>query len=124
MPSVGAEVDLRRAKRYPMSAAVSFCWDLGDGVLQEGHGTTLDISSNGVFVITDLALRTGGQLELEIYLRPTAQDSKFVRFHGEGKVVRTTQKGTECGFAAEVLFQPDGSDSPSPEHAATKLYRK
>jgi hypothetical protein len=124
MPFARAEVDLRRAKRYPMSAAVSFCWDPGDGVLREGQGTTLDISSSGVFVITDLALPLGGRLELEIYLRPTGRDSKFVRFHGEGKVVRAAQKGSESGFAAEVLFQPEGSDSALSEQETAKLWRK
>jgi hypothetical protein len=107
----GAEVELRRARRYPLSTAVTFCWDPGDGILQEGHGTTLDISSSGVFVITDLVPRAGGRLELEIYLSPAGGQSKFVRFHGEGKVVRTNKTGAKSGFAAEVLFQAEASDS-------------
>jgi hypothetical protein len=107
---------LRRAKRYPMSAVVTFCWDPGDGDLQEGQGTTLDISSCGVFVITDLVPRAGGRLELEIDLRPTGRDSRLVRFHGEGKVVRTIKNGSESGFAAEVLFQTEGLDSPVLEY--------
>lgn len=122
MPFPGAEADLRRAKRYPMSAAATFCWDPGDGILREGQGTTRDISSSGVFVITDLAPRPGGRLELEIYLRPTGRESKFVRFHGEGKVIRTIEKGLESGFAAEVLFQTEGPDSPFSEYRGTKLY--
>ena len=113
MPFAGAQkVSLRKAKRYPMSAAVTFCWDPGAGILQEGQGTTLDISSCGVFVITDAVPRAGGRLELEIDLRPTGRDSRLVRFHGEGVVVRTIKNGAESGFAAEVLFQTEGLDSP------------
>ncbi|HXP82785.1 MAG TPA: PilZ domain-containing protein [Verrucomicrobiae bacterium] len=109
-------MDLRKAKRYPMSAAVSFCWDPGNGILQEGQGTTLDVSSRGVFVITESAPRVGGQLELEVYLKSPSPESKLVRFHGEGKVVRTSKKGRESGFAAEVLFQSEGPDSPFSEY--------
>jgi|ERR1700687_737439 len=113
MQLAGAQnVSLRRAKRYPMSAAVTFCWDPGEGVLQEGQGMTLDISSCGVFVITDVVPRAGGRLELEIDLRPTGRNSRLVRFHGEGIVVRTIKNGSESGFAAEVLFQTEGLDSP------------
>jgi hypothetical protein len=120
----GAEVELRRARRYPLSAAVTFCWDPGDGILQEGHGITLDISSSGVFVITDLVPRAGGRLELEIFLSPAGRQSKFVRLHGEGKVVRTNMTGAKSGFAAEVLFQPEGSDSSFSGNGTTRFYRK
>jgi hypothetical protein len=117
MPLAGTQnVSLRRTRRYAMSAAVTFCWDPGDGILQEGQGMTLDISSGGVFVITDEVPRAGGRLELEIDLRPTGRDSRLVRFHGEGKVVRTIKNGSESGFAAEVLFQTEGLDSPFSEY--------
>jgi len=114
-----AKGDLRRDRRYRVSVAVTFCWDPGDGILREGRGTTLDISSRGAFVITDLAPRAGGRLELEIYLRPTGNESRSVCFHGEGKVVRTIKRGSESGFAAEVLFQTQGPDSPFSEPEGT-----
>jgi len=116
---VVAKGDLRRDRRYRMSVAVTFCWDPGDGVLREGSGTTLDISSRGAFVITDLVPRAGGRLELEVHLKPTGRESRFVCFRGEGKVVRTTKNGSESGFAAEVLFQTQGSDAPFSEAADT-----
>ena len=112
-------MDLRKANRYSMSAPVSFCWDSGDGILQEGQGTALDVSSRGVFVITEATPRVGGQLELEIYLRGPGRESKLVRFHGEGKVVRTIKNGRESGFAAEVLFQTEGLDSPFSQYSST-----
>lgn len=120
---MGAGVDLRRAKRYPMTAAVSFCWHPGDGVLQEGHGASHDISSGGVFVVTECVLRPGSQLEIDIYLQPTGQEPGFVRLHGEGKVVRTDSKASLAGFAAEVLFRSEGPDSPLTEFERAKLQR-
>jgi hypothetical protein len=119
MPFAGAVVDLRKAKRYVMSAAVSFCWDPGNGILQEGQGTTLDVSSRGVFVITESLPRVGGQVELEVYLRSPSRESKLVRFYGEGKVVRTVTNAPESGFAAEVLFQTEGPDSPFSKYGGT-----
>ena len=107
------KVNLRKAKRYPMSAAVAFCWDSGGGVSKEGQGTTLDISSCGVFVVTDVVPRAGDRLELEIDLRPNGRESRLVRFNGEGKVVRTITNGSDSGFAAEVLFQTEGVDRPA-----------
>jgi PilZ domain len=120
----GAGVDLRRAKRYPMIAAVTFCWHPGDGVLHEGHGLSVDISSGGVFVVTDSVPRIGAQLEIDIYLRPTGQESEFVRLHGEGKVVRTDKKDSQVGFAAEVLFRSEGTDSPLTEFERARLHRR
>lgn len=120
MPFAGAQkASLRRANRYPMSAAVTFWWDPGEGVLQEGQGMTLNISSCGVFVISNLVPRAGGRLELEIDLRPTGKDSRLVRLHGEGVVVRTVNQGSESGFAAEVLFQTEGLDSPFSEYGGS-----
>jgi len=106
-----------------MTAAVTFCWHPGDGVLHEGRGASLDISSGGVFVVTDSAPRVGAQLEIDIYLRPTDQEPNFVRLHGEGRVVRAEKKGSQMGFAAEVLFRSEGTDSPLTEFERAKLQR-
>lgn len=108
---VGTEIDLRKARRYSISAVVSFCWDSGNGFLHEGHGTTLNVSAHGVFVRTGFTPRVGGQLELEICMKSPGPESKAVLFHGEGRVVRTIQEGPESGFAAEVLFQTETADT-------------
>jgi len=105
-----------------MSAAVTFCWDPGDGILREGQGTTVDISSNGVFVVTDSALQVGGRLEVEVYLRPGSRAAVFLRFHGEGRVVRASKKGSALGFAADVLFHSEGPDSAFSEDGGKKHY--
>jgi hypothetical protein len=111
MPFATVELDLRRAKRYVVNAVVSFCWDPGNGALREGRGTTLDISSRGVFVTTAVVPQAGVQLELDIDLRSLTPEWKPLRFHGEGKVVRTIERGLDSGFAAEVLFQTETSEA-------------
>ena len=104
-------MDLRKAKRYPLSAPASFWWERADGILQEGRGTTLDISSLGVFILATLSPPAGVHLEVEVSLRAASGAPKSVQLHGEGKVVRTGRKGSEPGFAAAVVFQTESSDS-------------
>ena len=104
-------MDLRKAKRYSLGAPVAFWWERADGVLQEGRGTTLDISSLGVFIVATLSPPTGVHLEVEVSLRAASGAPKSVQLHGEGKVVRAGRKGSEAGFAAAVLFQTESSGS-------------
>ena len=102
-------MDLRKAKRYPLSAPVSFWWERADGILQEGRGTTLDISSLGVFILATPSPPAGVHVEVEVSLRAASGAPKSVQLHGEGKVVRAGRKGQEPGFAAEVVFQAQSS---------------
>jgi hypothetical protein len=102
-------MDLRKAKRYPLRAPVSFWWERADGILQEGRGATLDISSLGVFIVAALSPPPGVHLELDVYLPSLSGAPKSVQLHGEGKVMRASRKGSESGFAAEVVFQTQSS---------------
>jgi len=105
-------MDLRKAKRYSLSAPVSFWWERADRTLQEGQGTTFDISSQGVFIVATLVPPVGVHLEIEVYLPSAGGAPKSVQLHGEGKVVRASKKGPESGFAAEVMFQTESSGGP------------
>ncbi len=111
MSHVGAQMDMRKAKRYPLSAPVSFWWERADRTLQEGEGTTLDISILGVFVVTTLVPPAGVHLEVEVYLPSSSGAPKTVQLHGEGKVMRAGRKASESGFAAQVLFQTESLGS-------------
>lgn len=104
-------MNLRKAKRYPVSAPVSFWWERADGILQEGRGTTLDISSLGVFIVAALSPPAGVHLEVEVSLPSASGAPKSVQLYGEGKVVRTGRKGSEPGFAAAVVLQTPTSGS-------------
>jgi hypothetical protein len=106
-------MELRKAKRYSLSAPASFWWRRGDGVLQEGHGTTLDISTLGVFVVTTFFPPVGRHLEIEVHLPAASGVRRSVQLRGEGKVVRAGRigPGSESGFAAQVIFQSPSSGS-------------
>src|ERR1700730_1846093 len=52
---LGAPMDLRKSRRYPLSAPAFFCWERSDGMLQDGKGETRDISTTGAFIVTDTA---------------------------------------------------------------------
>ena len=104
-------MDLRKAKRYSLSAPVSFWWERADRTLQEGQGTTLDISSQGVFIVAALVPPVGVHLEIEVYLPSRGGTAKSMQLHGDGKVVRAGRKGPESGFAAAVMFQTESANS-------------
>ena len=112
-PRTGAEVDLRKAKRYPLSALVLFCWKRVDGILQEGEGTTRDISIRGVFIVAQSPPPPGVLLELDVYLSSLSGTPKSVQLHGEGKVIRVSgRQEPEPGFAVEATFQTENSGGP------------
>ena len=69
---------------------------------------TLDISYQGVFVVSEATPRLGGHLEIEVYLKAANRESIAPRFVGEGTIVRIGEKGQSRGFAAEVLLQAEG----------------
>jgi len=102
-------MDLRRAKRYPLSAPVSFWWERADGILQEGRGTTLNISGLGVFIVATLSPPAGMHVEVEVSLPAAIGAPKAIQLHGEGRVVHVGRRGSESGFAAAVLFQAQSS---------------
>jgi hypothetical protein len=106
-------MDLRKTKRYPLSAPVCFCWEGAGGILQEGEGTTRDISVRGVFVVTKSPPPPGVLLELDVYPPSPNGVPKSMRLHGEGKVIRVSaRQGPESGFAVEAMFQTENSGSP------------
>ncbi len=98
-------MELRKSKRYPLSALAAFCWAGADGKLQERLGVTRDICVTGVAVVSDAAPPQGSAVELDVYF-PAKAIGKAVQLHGEGKVTRVErQQETTIGFAAEVNFQ-------------------
>ena len=105
-------MELRKAKRYLLSALTSFRWKTSDGVPQKGQGTTRDISANGVFVLSKLGPQLGAHVELDMYLPSLSGNPKSVHLHGEGKVVRkVSDDSSETAFASAVIFGTDNSDS-------------
>jgi len=104
-------MELRKARRYQLSASVFFWWENSNGVLQEGRGTTRDISATSAFVVTHTLPPTGVQLQVDVHLSSVEAGSKGAQLHGEGKVIRVERRNIHNeGFAAEVVFQAESSD--------------
>jgi hypothetical protein len=95
----------RKAKRYSLSAPVAFWWERVPGIMQRSGGNSLDISSQGVFVVAELAPPPGVPLKVEVYLPSANGGPKSLQLHGEGRVVRVGRSGAESGFAVEVEFR-------------------
>lgn len=99
-------MELRKAKRYRVSAPAFFWWEQPDGTLREGNGTTWDVSSSGVGIIAGAAPSVGTHLQVEVHLPSAETAGNAAELQGEGRVVRIElKKETIKGFAAEVDFQ-------------------
>ena len=110
-------IELRKAKRYRLSAPALFVWAPQDGNPQSGQGVTRDINTFGVYVLTDALPPVGALVQMEVLL-PKLTDpgvgmplawrrrSPSRRAHDS----RGT-KTSEAGFAASVQFYPEATES-------------
>jgi len=109
---MGAQMELRKATRYLVSAPAFYWWDRADGTLQEGQGITLDISDRSVFILAKELPPVGKCVELDVHLPAVTGTARAALLHGEGTIVRTSGRGAkELGFAAAVVFQTESSDA-------------
>jgi hypothetical protein len=114
MPYASVAVDLRKSRRYSLSAPAVFLWERPDGLLQEGEGTIRDIGDRGVFILGDLAPPLGGHVDVDVYLPCLEPGRNAVRLHGEGTVIRVDRDPDGIqGFAATVAFQTEAASGPT-----------
>src|SRR5450631_3809206 len=110
-------IELRRAKRYQLSAPTLFMWAPQDGEPQSGQGVTRDINAFGVYVLTKGLPPAGALVQMEIVLPKLADNGPGMHLTGEGVVLRVDCRGTkangttECGFDASVHFYPEPTES-------------
>ena len=110
-------VELRKAKRYPLSAPALFMWARQDGKPQNGHGTTRDINTLGVYVLTDALPPVGALVQMEIVLPKLVDSGPGMHLTGDGIVLRCESSGAKGvgvaggGFAASVQFYPESTES-------------
>lgn len=105
-------VELRKAKRYRLSAPALFLWAPLDGKAKSGHGVTRDINTSGVFVQTDSLPPVGARVQMEVVLPKLADASPGMRLQGEGVVLRCENGDvTKRGFAASAQFYPEASEA-------------
>jgi hypothetical protein len=106
--------ELRKAKRYRLSAPALFLWAHHEGAPQSGRGITRDLNAAGVYVLTDTLPPVGALVQLDVLL-PKLEDPGFgMSLAGEGVVLRVEAQGagiSKAGFAASVNFYPEASAS-------------
>src|ERR1035437_6663374 len=107
-PPKGMHMELRKARRYCLSAPAVYYWRGADGTLQEAQGTTRDISDRGAFILAKELPPVGKHVELQVHLSAVSGSDRTVQLLGEGTVVRTSgQEAEVSGFAAAVLFHTE-----------------
>lgn len=110
-------LDLRKAKRYPLSAPTLFTWARHEGKVRSGQGIIRDINTLGVYVLTNTLPPVGALVQMEIMLPKLTDTGPGMRLTGEGVVLRREPKGTNeagnasGGFAASMQFYPGTTDS-------------
>ncbi len=110
--SSGIPMELRKRRRFTLSAPAFFCWQRPDGNLQQGEGTTRDIGGRGVFVVCASNPPVNGGIEIDIYLPAVGATGRSIHLYGQGTIIRCEQlDGHDCGFAADVDFEANSSEN-------------
>lgn len=105
-------IELRKAKRYWLSAPALFVWAPKNGKPQCGRGVTRDINTSGVYVVTDALPPVGARVQIEIVLPKLANASPGMHLEGEGIILRCESgDATKFGFAASAHFYPEATDA-------------
>jgi hypothetical protein len=105
-------IELRKAKRYRLSAPALFMWAPKDGKPQSGQGVIRDINTSGIYVLTDAVPPIGARVQMEIVLPKLVDTSPGMHLQGEGVVLRCEfGDASKRGFAASAQFYPDAADA-------------
>ena len=110
-------IELRKAKRYPLTAPAQFMWASREGKPQTGQGVTRDINTTGVYVQTDALPPVGSRVQMEIVLPKLADTGPGMHLAGEGIVLRSEHSSamgaaaSAGGFAASMQFYPEATTS-------------
>jgi len=90
---------MRRSVRYRLSVPIVVLWENERGIIQREQAITRDLSTEGVFVFSTLALARGTHVTLEVQLPSFGDPARGPRLVGHGQVVRVDREGENRGFA-------------------------
>lgn len=92
--------------RFRIVAPAWFRWQSPDGSLNEGCGTSRDISGNGVFMICYTVPSLRAEVEVSVNMPSTKGNRDGPQFYGKGVAIRVEQgEGRPSGFAAEMTWE-------------------
>jgi len=100
-------VERRGGQRFPYLLPVSFR-ELANGI--EGLGFTQDVSSRGVFFLTDAPLEEGREIELTLNMPSEITLGDSMRVRCRGRILRVTRPST-----------PPSQDCKGGSRAETKI---
>lgn len=104
-------MELRRQKRYKLTAPTLFMWAFRDGEPQSGRGIVRDINTLGVYVLTEAVPPVGARVQMEIALPKLTATGTGMQLTCEGVVLRSeSEDATTRGFAASAQFYPETAD--------------
>ena len=95
------DVERRATLRYTVSATVLFSWE-ERGSYAKGEGVTRDMSTNGLFVYSEILPPEDASIRLEVGFPPLRESGAPVRIRVRGRVVRIERVPAErarYGFA-------------------------
>ncbi len=105
-------IELRRAKRYRLSAPALFMWAPPDGEAHSGQGAIRDINTYGVYVHTDAVPPVGARIQMQIVLPKLTDSGPGMHLQGEGVVLRCEDgDANKRGFAASAQFYPEATEA-------------
>jgi hypothetical protein len=92
-------VEQRRFVRYQLDAPVVFSWKTEGRARRVAEGATRDISTGGIFVVSNELPPSGTELRVEVLLPPLRQGGAEGRIKTTGRVLRTNTGMGASGFA-------------------------
>ena len=92
----------RHISRLPLKVPVIFRWRDRQGTRCRGNGFTRDLSSEGMFVVSDRCPPAGAAIKLNLILPALSREALGLRMAGQGRVLRVDATGgaPTGGFAA------------------------
>lgn len=99
MELVNHVANRRRHKRFPLALPVVLEWTSVDQANMIGTGVTRDISTNGVFVVSECAVPLNAWVNIRLSLPSRSGPARRMKMYGQ--VLRTS----EVGFAVSSKKQ-------------------
>jgi len=91
-------MELRKSGRFVLRLAVIYGWSEGKSA-RRYKGVTRDISSCGLFIISNIPPPTDAIVNIEVMIPPRTSGDASLQLRAKGHVVRVTDAPDVPGFA-------------------------